>query len=134
MPGVDPEVIISTQEETGYLKDTHNDKVITKEESLIIWSYLYKNKNLVGKMEIEDPIKKFINTIIHIYKNDAFGNKELFKYMVSDIKEEKDDENISKYRLYIQDINDPTQEVEKSKTLLSVEQLKLFIEENRKKD
>ena len=54
--------------------------------------------------------------------------------MVSDIKEEIDDENISKYRLYIQDINDPTQEVEKSKTLLSVEQLKLFIEENRKKD
>ncbi len=134
MPGFDPEVIISIQEETGYLKDTHNDKVITKEESLIIWRYLYKNKNLVGKMEIEDPIKKFINTIIHIYKNDAFGNKELFKYMVSDIKEEKDDENISKYRLYIQDINDPTQEVEKSKTLLSVEQLKLFIEENRKKD
>ena len=75
-----------------------------------------------------------MNTIIYIHKNDAFGNKELFKYMVSDIKEEIDDENISKYRLYIQDINDPTQEVEKSKTLLSVEQLKLFIEENRKKD
>lgn len=57
--------------------------------------------------------------------------RELFKYMISDIKEEQDGD-ITKYRIYIQDIQNPLQDVEKSKTLLTLEQLKLFIEENTK--
>ena len=130
MPGFEPEVVISVQEETGYLVDTLNDKVITKEESLVIWKHLYKNKNLIGKIIVENPIESFINKIIYIYKNGEAG-RELFKYMVSDIKEEIDND-IIKYRLYIQNIQDPLQEVEKSKTLLTLEQLKVFIEENSK--
>lgn len=134
LPGFDPNIIISIQKDTGYLINSLDDKVITKEESLIIWRYLYQNKNLVGKIEIEDPIKKYLNTIIYINKNNAAGSRELFKYMISDIKEESNDDEIVKYRLYIQDIQDPLQEIEKSKTLLTIEQLKLFIEENSKND
>ena len=54
--------------------------------------------------------------------------------MVADIKEEKDEEGNSKYRLFIQNLNDPFQEIEKSKSLLTIEQLKIYIEENSKSD
>ncbi len=133
MPGFEANVIISVQEVTGYLVNTLNGNVITKEESLVIWKYLYKNKNLIGKIEIENPVKDYINKIIHIYKNNLNGDRELFKYIIVDIKEENIDNN-PKYRLYIQDIQDPLQEIEKSKSLLTIEQLKLFIEENSKVD
>jgi len=132
MPGFEPEVIISVQDETGYLLDTSNDnKVITKEESLVIWKYLYKNKDLVGKITLKNPVEEFLNKVIYIYKPNEMGKKDLFRYMVSDIKEEIEND-VVKYRLYIQNIEDPLQEVEKSKTLLTIEQLKVFIEENSK--
>ena len=67
---------------------------------------------------------------IYITKNDSFGNKESIKYIVTDIKEETDNKGITKYRLHINNLEDPTQDVEKSKTLLTFEQIKLFIEEN----
>ena len=132
MPGFEPEEIIAIQEDTGYLIITSNNKIITKEESLVIWKHLYKNKNLVGKIIEENPIKDFINQILYIHKNNAFGDKEISKYMISDIKEEKDENDIIKYRLYIQDIQDPLQDIEKSKSLLTIEQLRVFITENSK--
>lgn len=52
--------------------------------------------------------------------------------MISDIKEEKDENDIIKYR-YIQDIQDPLQDIEKSKSLLTIEQLRVFITEIVKK-
>lgn len=58
MPGFEPEEIIAIQEDTGYLIITSNNKIITK-ESLVIWKHLYKNKNLVGKIIEENPIKRF---------------------------------------------------------------------------
>lgn len=131
MPGFESDVIIAVQEGTGYLINTVDNKVITKEESLVIWKHLYKNKNLVGKIIVEDPIKEFLNKVIYIFKNNEQGNRELFKYMVSEIKEEIDND-VPKYRLFIQNIQDPLQEVEKSKTLLTLEQLKVFINENSK--
>lgn len=131
MPGFESDVIISIQEGTGYLVNTSDNKVITKEESLVIWKHLYKNKNLVGKITVEDPTKEFLNKVIYIFKNNEQGNRELFKYMVSEIKEEMDND-VTKYRLFIQNIQDPLQEVEKSKTLLTLEQLKVFIDENSK--
>lgn len=131
IPGFESDEIIAIEEETGYLVNNSTNIILTKEESLIVWKYLYKNKNLIGKIEIEDPIKQFINKIIYIYKTNGNGERNIFKYIVSDIKEE-DDDGIIKYRLYIQDIQDPLQEIEKSKTLLSIEQLKVFIEENSK--
>ena len=54
--------------------------------------------------------------------------------MVADIKEEEDENNNIKYRLFIQKLNDPLQEIEKSKSLLTIEQLKIYIEENSKID
>ena len=123
---------MSIQEQTGYLINTSNGKVITKEESLVIWRYLYKNRELVGKIEITSPIKIFMNKVLTIHKNNQSGDRELFKYIVVDIKEEKDDERNVKYRLFIQNLNDPFQEIEKSKSLLTFEQLKIYIEENSK--
>ena len=134
LPGFDEDDIISVQEETGYLIDTLSGKAIKKEESLIIWKYLYKNRDLVGKIEIKNPVKEYINKIFYIYKNNAFGDRELFKYMVADIKEEEDENQNIKYRLFIQNLNDPLQEIEKSKSLLTIEQLKIYIEENSKID
>ncbi|MCK9329072.1 MAG: replication initiation protein [Candidatus Cloacimonetes bacterium] len=134
VPGFEPEEIISVQDQTGYLVNGSNGKVITKEESLIIWRYLYKNRNLVGKIEVENPTKRYNNKIIYIHKNNEFGDRESFKYMVTDIKEEKDEEGNSKYRLFIQNLNDPFQEIEKSKSLLTIEQLKIYIEESSKTD
>ncbi len=134
VPGFEPEEVISVQEQTGYLVSTSSGKVITKEESLMIWRYLYKNRDLIGKIQIENPAKKYIYKIFFIHKNNEFGDRELFKYMVADIKEEKDEEGNSKYRLFIQNLNDPFQEIEKSKSLLTIEQLKIYIEENSKSD
>ncbi len=68
LPGFEEE-IISIQEDTGYLIVTSSGNIITKEESLVIWKYLYKNKHLVGKIIEEDPIKDFKNKILHINKN-----------------------------------------------------------------
>ena len=51
-----------------------------------------------------------------------------------DIKEEEDENQNIKYRLFIQNLNDPLQEIEKSKSLLTIEQLKIYIEENSKID
>lgn len=133
MPGFAEDEIISIQEETGYLINSSSGKVIKKEESLIIWRYLYKNRDLVGKIQKENIAKDYINKIFFIYKSNAFGDKELYKYMVSDIKEEEEEGNV-KYRLFIQNLNDPLQEIEKSKSLLTIEQLKIYIEENTKID
>lgn len=54
--------------------------------------------------------------------------------MITDIKEELDENEMTKYRIYIQDLEDPLQEIEKSKSLLTIEQLNLFINENSKED
>lgn len=131
VPGFEEDVIISIQNDTGYLVESSKNRVISKEESLVIWKYLYNNKNLIGKIEHKNFTNVFLNKIIHIYKNNKNDERELFKYMISDIKEEQDG-HITKYRIYIQDIQNPLQDVEKSKTLLTLEQLKLFIEENTK--
>ena len=133
LPGFEEE-IISIQEDTGYLIVTSSGNIITKEESLVIWKYLYKNKHLVGKIIEEDPIKDFKNKILHINKNTVFGDKEVRKYIISDIKEELDEKEEIKYRLYIHDLKDPLQEVEKSKSLLTIEQLNMFIRENSKEN
>lgn len=132
LPGFTPDDIISVQEETGYLINSTTGHVIKKEESLIIWKYLYKNRDLVGKIEKENPAKDYINKIFYIYKQNEFGDRELFKYMVADIKEEDDENGNIKYRLFIQNLNDPLQEIEKSKSLLTIEQLQIYIEENSK--
>lgn len=133
LPGFEEE-IISIQEDTGYLIVASSGNIITKEESLVIWKYLYKNKHLVGKIIEEDPIKDFKNKILHINKNTVFGDKEVRKYIISDIKEELDEKEEIKYRLYIHDLEDPLQEVEKSKSLLTIEQLNMFIRENSKEN
>ncbi|MBU3014225.1 replication initiation protein [Poseidonibacter lekithochrous] len=133
LPGFDKEDIISVQNETGYLLNATTGVVIKKEESLLIWRYLYKNRNLVGKIIKDDPTKEFINKVFTINKKNKFGDSEVFKYLVTDIKEEKENGNI-KYRLFIQNLNDPLTEIEKSKSLLTFEQLKIYIEENSKKD
>lgn len=133
LPGFE-EDIISVQEETGYLINSSTGKAIKKEESLIIWKYLYKNRDLIGKIERKNPLTEYINNILFIYKNNAFKERELFKYLVTDIKEEEDENKNIKYRLFIQNLNDPLQEIEKSKSLLTIEQLKIYIEENSKID
>ncbi len=135
MPGFDEDTIFKIDEDSGYLFNTETGKIITKEESLVIWKYLYNNKDKVGQVQIIKPefinnIEQFINKIIYITKNDSFGNKESIKYVVTDIKEELDSKGITKYRLHINNLEDPTQDVEKSKSLLTFEQIKLFIEEN----
>ena len=124
--------MISVQEETGYLINCTTGKAIKKEESLLIWRFLYKNRDLVGKTK--NLVEDYINKIFFIYKKNEFGDRELFKYMVADIKEEEDENNNIKYRLFIQNLNDPLQEIEKSKSLLTIEQLKIYIEENSKID
>lgn len=132
MPGFDSDEIVAIQEDTGYLVTKSNNQVITKEESLVIWKHLYKNRDLVGKVTIKNPITEYMNKILYINKNNSFGEKEICKYMISDIKEELDDSGNLKYRVYIQDIQDPLQDVEKSKSLLTIEQLELFVRENSK--
>lgn len=131
LPGFDKEDIISVQNETGYLLKTTSGAVLKKEESLIIWRYLYKNRDLVGKIVKDNPTKEFINKIFSIKKKNEFGDNEVFKYMVTDIKEEDENETI-KYRLFIQNLNNPLAEIEKSKSLLTFEQLRIYIEENTK--
>ena len=132
LPGFDEDDMISVQEETGYLINCTTGKAIKKEESLLIWRFLYKNRDLVGKTK--NLVEDYINKIFFIYKKNQFGDRELFKYMVADIKEEEDENNNIKYRLFIQNLNDPLQEIEKSKSLLTIEQLKIYIEENSKID
>ena len=132
LPGLDEDDMISVQEETGYLINCTTGKAIKKEESLLIWRFLYKNRDLVGKTK--NLVEDYINKIFFIYKKNEFGDRELFKYMVADIKEEEDENNNIKYRLFIQNLNDPLQEIEKSKSLLTIEQLKIYIEENSKID
>lgn len=132
MPGFDSDEIVAIQEDTGYLVTKSNNQIITKEESLVIWKHLYKNRDLVGKVTIKNPITDYMNKILYINKNNSFGEKEICKYMISDIKEELDDSGNLKYRVYIQDIQDPLQDVEKSKSLLTIEQLELFVRENSK--
>ena len=132
LPGFDEDDMISVQEETGYLINCTTGKAIKKEESLLIWRFLYKNRDLVGKTK--NLVEDYLNKIFFIYKKNEFGDRELFKYMVADIKEEEDENNNIKYRLFIQNLNDPLQEIEKSKSLLTIEQLKIYIEENSKID
>ncbi|MFA9240500.1 MAG: replication initiation protein [Candidatus Paceibacteria bacterium] len=132
LPGFDEDDMISVQEETGYLINCTTGKAIKKEESLLIWRFLYKNRDLVGKTK--NLVEDYMNKIFFIYKKNQFGDRELFKYMVADIKEEEDENNNIKYRLFIQNLNDPLQEIEKSKSLLTIEQLKIYIEENSKID
>jgi plasmid replication initiation protein len=132
LPGFDEDDMISVQEETGYLINCTTGKAIKKEESLLIWRFLYKNRDLVGKTK--NLVEDYMNKIFFIYKKNEFGDRELFKYMVADIKEEEDENNNIKYRLFIQNLNDPLQEIEKSKSLLTIEQLKIYIEENSKID
>jgi plasmid replication initiation protein len=132
LPGFDEDDMISVQEETGYLINCTTGKAIKKEESLLIWRFLYKNRDLVGKTK--NLVEEYMNKIFFIYKKNEFGDRELFKYMVADIKEEEDENNNIKYRLFIQNLNDPLQEIEKSKSLLTIEQLKIYIEENSKID
>ena len=47
LPGFDEDDMISVQEETGYLINCTTGKAIKKEESLLIWRFLYKNRDLV---------------------------------------------------------------------------------------
>lgn len=130
MPGFQPETIITIQNDTGYLVNGKINKVITKEESLIIWKYLYKNKKLVGKVVEVNPIKEFIDIAVEIYKNTISGTKEPFQYIISEIKEEEEG-GVIKYRLYLQDAMDPFQEIEESKSLLTLEQLKKFVNSSK---
>lgn len=130
MPGFDSEVIIKVDENSGYLIDTSMNKIITKEESLEIWKYLYNNREKIGLVETNNNISQFIDKIIYITKNDSFGNKESIKYKVVDIQEEKDSSEEIKYRLHIKNQEDLSLDIEKSKTLLDFEQIKYFVEAN----
>jgi hypothetical protein len=133
VPGYLPEVKISVEEETGYLFNEHTAKILTKEKSLEVWRYLYKNKVAVGKLVEINPVKEFIDIEVLIQKTNLNGNKESIKYIITDIQEESENDT-QKYRLYLQDALDPLQEIEKSKSLLTLEQLKKFVETSKVED
>jgi len=133
VPGYLPEVKISVEDETGYLFNEHSSKILTKEKSLEVWRYLYKNKKAVGKITEINPVKEFLDVVVIIQKTNMLGNKESVKYIITDIQKEVENET-EKYRLYLQDALDPLQEVEKSKSLLNLEQLKKFVEMSRVED
>lgn len=134
MPGYQDEVTFSIQESTGYLVNDKINEVISKEKSLIIWKHLYNNRHLIGKVQVIDPIKKYIDLVVRIQKTNVLGKVETLEYIITDIKEELDDTNDSKYRLYLQDSLDPLQDVEKSKSLLTLKQLEHFIENSKIED
>jgi len=131
MPNFQPETIISVDEQTGYLINSTTNKAMTKEQSLIIWKLLYKNKDLVGKIADIDDVKQFINITVVIKKKGVLGVEEI-KYIIEDIKEEIEKDEV-KYRLYLKDVFDPLKDIEVSKSLLTLEQLKLFISNSRVK-
>lgn len=132
MPNFQPETIISVEKETGYLVNTTTGKVMTKEQSLVIWKYLYKNKELVGKISKTNNFNKFLNVMVMIKKNGALGAEEI-KYFIHDIKEEKENDEV-KYRLYLQDVLDPLQDIETSKSLLTFVQLETFVKNSEIKN
>ena len=76
LPGFDEDDMISVQEETGYLINCTTGKAIKKEESLLIWRFLYKNRDLVGKTK--NLVEDYINKIFFIYKKNEFGDRVLF--------------------------------------------------------
>jgi len=129
-PGFDADVIIKIDEDTGYLFDTDRNIIINKEESLIIWKYLFNNRDKIGKINSYNPADKFKNLTINIKKLNENGNAENFKYVITDIKEEIEDEE-TKYRLYSKNIMDPFSDTEKSKSLLTFDELSRFIEASR---
>lgn len=126
--------------ETGYIKELDSGMIIPKEQSLEIWNIIYTKKDklknlLISKKDnLKLEINSFIDQVVYVTKNDPFGNKESIKYKIVDIEElEKEEEN--KYRLCIKNEEEPNRDIEKSKSLLTLEQIKVFVEENKyKKD
>lgn len=128
IPGFSEDTIISVDEATGYLYDNNKEKIITKEESLIVWKELYKNKSLIGK--VNRIVDKYINVKINIKKVNEKGIAENLEYLITDIQEEYED-NEKKYRLYSKNLMDPFSDTEKSKNLLTIDQLDSFIKASR---
>lgn len=122
--GFDKDVVISVDKDTGYLLNKNENKIITKEESLIVWKELYKNKERIGK--VSRIVDKYINIKINIKKINEKGNSEDLQYIITDITEEYED-NENKYRLHSKNLMDPFSDTEKSKNLLTLEQLESFI-------
>jgi len=132
MPGFSPETVISIDEDTGYLFNNDTGKIISKEESLLVWKELYKNQDRIGK--IISPVKKYINKKINVKKINSEGVAENLKYIITDITEEKDEDDEIKYRLYSKNLMDPFSDIERSKNLISLEHLISFIEASEIKE
>lgn len=130
IPGLDPNDIICIDEDTGYLYNSNSNKQMTKEESLEIWKYLYKNQDLVGKIVKYNPVKKFIDIKIKIKKTTVNDIVEDLIYSIVDITEEEENGEI-KYRLHSKNIMNPFANIEKSTTLLSYDDLESFIKASR---
>lgn len=132
VPEFDEETVFGIDEDTGYIINKTEGRILSKEESLIVWKYLFNNKDRVGQLittKIEKNVKDFINHILYITTKDTFGNPESTKYKIIEIEEIEDDGEI-KYRMHIQNSEDPTSRVEKSKSLLTYDEIMLFIERN----
>lgn len=130
MPGFEPEVIIGVDEKTGYLVNKEEEKIISKEESLKVWTYLYGNQNVIGKVNKINPVEEFLNIEINIKKINQSGKAENLIYMITDIKEEEEG-GVVKYRLYSKNTMDPFSDIEKSKSLLTIDELKKFMSQSR---
>lgn len=130
LPGYDHDDIISVDEDTGYLFNKNSNKPMTKEESLLIWKHLYKNQDIVGNIQKIDRTKQFINLEINIKKTTKEGDIENLIYSIVDITEEEENGEI-KYRLHSKNIMNPFADIEKSKTLLTFEQLETFIKASK---
>ena len=133
VPEFNSDTIFSIDADTGYIFNKTEDRILSKDESIIVWKYLFNNKDKVGQIittNIERNVKDFINQILFITTKDSFGNQESIKYAITQIEEVEDAEGIIKYRMHIQNAEDPSSKVEKSKTLLTYDEIVLFIEKN----
>lgn len=124
--------------EKGYIREKESGLIILKEESLEIWNFIYNKKEDIKEFFIDkettlrEELSNYINETIYITKNDSFGSKESIKYKIIEI-EELNKEEEARFRLHIKNEEDKNKEVEKSKTLLTLEQIKNFIEDNKNK-
>ena len=107
----------------GLLVNSKTSTIMTKEESLEIWKYLFNNKDKVGVIKKINPIKKFLNIILNIEKNNKITlEKEKYLYRIIEIDEESE----NAYRLKLQDYYDETC-IETSKSVLTYEQLEHLV-------
>jgi hypothetical protein len=117
-----PDVIISLTD-SGYLKNTTSDELLSKAKSLQVWEYLFKHQNRVGEIiEITEYVlvKKFIGNTFTLERENPLTNKiEDFLYVIENIEEESK----GSYRLHVKDKLDPAIPTVKSKSLLNYEQL-----------